>query len=200
MPSELDIEITTTESFLAEFKVRPGRRTVDHARARYLWCGVQTAEVINLACQAGHPAGTAPLRRYLLETVLDVYSLVSSDSLDLDVARSMVWDVIDWDRIWDHHEDAVMVDPELDTGRTQVHTFESIEIPQRDALLRQDLRKCHKAREPVRRPRESSKGKLVVMVDPQDILDPYNQSITGSHLGDEFSNNTHFRYERIGVV
>ena len=57
MPSELDIEITTTESFLAEFKVRPGRRTVDHALARYLWCGVQTAEVINLACQAGHPAG-----------------------------------------------------------------------------------------------------------------------------------------------
>ncbi len=124
MPSNLEAQIIATKSFLAELRVRPGRRTIDHGLARYLWLGIQTSEVINLACQADHPAGTASLRRYLLETVLDIYMLVSSDSPQLDVAKSMVWDVIDWDRTWDHHKKAVAADPSLDTERVQVHTRE----------------------------------------------------------------------------
>ena len=49
---------------------------------------------------------------------------MSSDSPQLDAAKSTVWDVIDWDRAWDSHEEVVTADPSLDTERARVHTRE----------------------------------------------------------------------------
>ncbi len=120
----LRAEIERAREFLSEFVVRPGHRAIDHALARYFWLAIQTAEVIELACTAAHPAGTAPLRRFLFETLLDIHLLVSSDSPDLDAVKSMVWDVLDWDSIWDRHEAAVAVDPTLSTGRSQNETVD----------------------------------------------------------------------------
>ena len=141
-PSDpLEAEITATNDFLQVLTARPGRRGIDHALARYLWFGTQTAAVIDLACGAGHPAGTATLRRYLFETLLDIHMLVSSDTPDLDAAKTMAWDVVDWDRRWDLHEEAVDVDPDLDTGHAQTESMDEALQSLRDELesLGEDL-------------------------------------------------------------
>ena len=127
--SRLQTEILKAHKFLTEFRVREAHRPADHAFARYLWRALQTAEVIEIACREGHPGGTAPLRRYLLECVLDMYLLGTSDSLGLDVTKSMVWDAVDWDKIWEVHKEAVDTDASLDTGNAQTQSVdEALEV------------------------------------------------------------------------
>ena len=120
----LDDEIALLDRFVRELPVRAGRRLIDHALARYLWLAIQTGEVISVACRAGHPGGTATLRRFLFEILLDVHLLVSSDRLELDAARSVTWDVLDWDRVWAKHDEAVEDHPELDTGHGQSESID----------------------------------------------------------------------------
>ena len=153
----LDTEITETQRFLRETTVRPGRRSIDHTLARYLWFGAQTAEVISLACKAGHPAGTATLRRFLFETLLDIHLLVSSKSPALDAARSMAWGVLDWGRVWERHDEAAAEHPHLDARRAPAQSAdEAFDLLRAElASLGEDLDLLDQA---IQEAREAPKG------------------------------------------
>jgi hypothetical protein len=98
---------------LDTLRVRPPRLVLTSTLTRYLADAIITAEVVDSAVTAKHPAGTEPLIRHLFEIAVDVMYLVTEPDPTYAAARTVAWNILRWERTWVLHEQAVGKDPSI---------------------------------------------------------------------------------------
>jgi hypothetical protein len=92
-------------------RVRPPCLVLKETLIRYLADAIITAEVIDAAVTAKHPAGTEPLIRHLFEIAVDVMYVVTEPDPTYAAARTVAWNILRWQRTWDMQEDIIRKDP-----------------------------------------------------------------------------------------
>jgi len=104
--AKLRAAIDESRRLLNSLQVHGEHYLLEFALMSYLRGAIASAEVVELATQARHPAGTEPVVRSLFETSVDLLYLLSGPALDEDAARTLVADLREWDRKWDLQEKA----------------------------------------------------------------------------------------------
>lgn len=89
---------------LDALRVRPPRLVLKETLIRYLADAIITAEVVDAAVTAKHPAGTEPLIRHLFEIAVDVMYLVTEPDPTYSAGRTVAWNILRWQRTWEMHE------------------------------------------------------------------------------------------------
>jgi hypothetical protein len=132
-------EIAECRTYCEQARSREGHFILDQVLVRYLWGATSNAQVILTAAESSvNPIGAGPSLRHIFEAFFDLVYLFrgygdygpdatdeeQSAAWDEAAARVLVWDLLQWQREWDLHEDAVEVDESLAAAGAQQEAVE----------------------------------------------------------------------------
>jgi hypothetical protein len=104
--AKLRVEIEESRRLLNTLQVHGDHYLLEFALMSYLRGAIASAEVIELAAQGRHPEGAEPVTRSLFETSVDLLYLLTGPNPAEDAARTLVSDLLTWERQWTLHEEA----------------------------------------------------------------------------------------------
>jgi hypothetical protein len=124
--AKLRAEIAESRRLLNSLQVHGEHYLLEFALMSYLRGAIGSAELAELAATAWHPIGTEPVTRSLFETSLDLLYVVSGPNPHEDAARTLVSDLLEWERQWTLHEQASTADlPAMPRQAGADETFEA---------------------------------------------------------------------------
>ena len=120
--NDLGGKIRQARDLLNSTHVRSGHLVLQQVLVRYLRNAIAAAEVSHIVAAARHPDGAAPVTRYLFEAAVDLMYLLTEPDPDAAAARTLVWNILDWERHWELHRAVDATDASVATGPQQQET------------------------------------------------------------------------------
>lgn len=122
--AKLGAEISESRRLLNSLQVHGDHYLLEFTLMGYLRGAIASAEVIELVAARRHPEGAEPVTRSLFETSVDLLYLLTGPNPDEDAARTLVADLLDWERRWSLHEKASTPDlPAMEREANADETF-----------------------------------------------------------------------------